>query len=241
MTKQPVSPASPDAEAASSEEVAVLRKALDVLDALSATPASGLSELTTLSGANKASVFRILRTLESRGFAVKDPATKKYTPGPRLIMLARRVASQIDVSALIQPVLDDLRDCFGETVNFATLVGTEVHYLQVAESTRTLRTSPPVGTNDYLHCTALGKAILASLPPSEATEILQRVVLDKRTSYTITRRKALLEDLEVTRARGYTFDDEESEIGSRCLAVPVLGPDKHPVAALSISGPKNPP
>ena len=172
------------------------------------------------------------------GSQLQDPATKKYTPGPRLIMLARRVASQIDVSALVQPVLDDLRDCFGETVNFATLVGTEVHYLQVAESTRTLRTSPPVGTNDYLHCTALGKAILASLPPSEATEILERVVLDKRTSYTITRRKALLEDLDLTRARGYVFDDEESEIGSRCLAVPVLGPDKHPVAALSISGPK---
>jgi DNA-binding IclR family transcriptional regulator len=88
-----------------------------------------------------------------------------------------------------------------------------------------------------VHCTSVGKAILAFLPPDRAAEVLRRVRFEHLTSRTIGNMEALRTELEKTRRRGYAVDDEELEEGLRCIAVPVLDADRLPVAAVSVSGP----
>jgi DNA-binding IclR family transcriptional regulator len=88
-----------------------------------------------------------------------------------------------------------------------------------------------------VHCTSVGKAILAFLPPERASEILKRVRFERMTSRTIATPEALRAELEKTRRRGYAVDDEELEEGLRCIAVPVLDAQRLPVAAVSVSGP----
>jgi len=88
-----------------------------------------------------------------------------------------------------------------------------------------------------VHCTSVGKAILAFLPPERAAEVLRRVRFERLTSRTISNMEALRTELDKTRRRGYAVDDEELEEGLRCIAVPVLDAQRMPVAAVSVSGP----
>jgi DNA-binding IclR family transcriptional regulator len=88
-----------------------------------------------------------------------------------------------------------------------------------------------------VHCTSVGKAILAFLPPERAAEILRRVRFERMTTRTIATPEALRAELEKTRRRGYAVDDEELEEGLRCIAVPILDAQRLPVAAVSVSGP----
>jgi IclR family acetate operon transcriptional repressor len=130
-----------------------------------------------------------------------------------------------------------LWESYGETVNLGIQVGGRVLYQDLIESPQRLRTTSRVGSSDPLHSTALGKAILAFLPTSEASRLLISTVWERRTPMTRVGVEALLEDLEVTRRRGYAVDDEENELGSRCVAAGVLDPEGTPVAALSVSAP----
>jgi DNA-binding IclR family transcriptional regulator len=94
-----------------------------------------------------------------------------------------------------------------------------------------------VGASNPVHCTSVGKAILAFLPPERANEVLRRVRFERLTTRTIGNVDALRTELEKTKRRGYAVDDEELEEGLRCIAVPVLDAQRLPVAAVSVSGP----
>ena len=218
-------------------DVAVLQKALDLLEAITSGPESGLRELSLATGASKASSFRVLSTLERRGYVVKDPETRKYTSGPRLISLSLGVVQRMDLVPLTRPILEALQREFGETVNLAMLDGNEIVYLDIAESSRGLRMAAHAGARDAVHSTALGKALLSCLPIDEARQLLERSDRSPATRRTIVTLDALMAELAVTRERGYSIDDEENEIGARCVGVAVPGPDGRPRAAISISGP----
>ena len=218
-------------------DVAVLQKALDLLEAITLGPESGLRELSSATGASKASSFRVLSTLEHRGYVVKDPETRKYTPGPRLISLSIGVVQRMELVPLTRPLLEDLQREFGETVNLAMLDGNEIIYLDIVESSRGLRMAAHGGARDAVHSTALGKALLSCLPIEEARQLLERNDRIPATRRTIVTLDALMAELAVTRERGYSIDDEENEIGARCVGVAVPGPDGRPRAAISISGP----
>ena len=227
-----------DSLAVRTEDVGVLLKALDVLELLAGPRPSGLTEMTKMTGVNKASVYRILRTLESRGFAVQEPDTKKYTPGPRLMALASSLMGNADITSVILPVLNELNRQFDETINYGTIIDDGLRYLHIIESKRNLRTVPHAGYRDYIHSTAIGKAIVAAMEPFIADAVVARIAMVRLTDRTITERKVLRKQLELIRKRGYALDDEESELGSRCVAVPILYHGSQPIGGLSISGPK---
>lgn len=239
-------PASPDAatdptpsgtDAGSVYDVAVLQKALDLLELITDSGDLGLAELSSRSGASKASSFRILSTLHRRGYVSKDPVTRRYTPGPRLIALSFANVSKLQLVPRARPVIEQLRDEFGETVNLGILADHDVLYLDIAESARSLRMSSEIGARDRLHSTSLGKAILATLPQDEARVLLQAYERRPATRRTITDLEALMAELRVTRDRGYSIDDEENEIGARCVGVAVTDVAGRPQAAISVSGP----
>jgi DNA-binding IclR family transcriptional regulator len=105
------------------------------------------------------------------------------------------------------------------------------------EPSRSVRMITRVGASNPLHCTSVGKAILAFLPEERIADILRRIRYERFTSRTIATAEALRVEIEKTRRRGYAVDDEELEEGLRCIAVPLLDAQRQPIAAVSVSGP----
>lgn len=228
-------PASPKA-ARATYDVAVLQKALDVLEVVAGRSDLGLSELSDQTGASKASSYRILSTFESRGFLVKDEVTRKYSPGPRLIAVAYGVIGQLDLVSVCRPMLEELNREFDETVNLGVLVDNRVLYVDILESAQSLRMAARVGALDQLHSTGLGKALLSAMPLDQARRLLSSYRRQQLTDRTFTSLSDLVPELAAVAERGYAVDDEENEIGSRCVAVPVVA-DGKVLAAVSVSGP----
>ncbi|MFN8621221.1 MAG: IclR family transcriptional regulator [Chloroflexota bacterium] len=218
-------------------DVAVLQKALDLLEMITEAGDLGLAELSSRTGASKASAFRVLSTLHRRGYVSKDPVTRRYTPGPRLIALSFANVSKLQLAPRARPVLEELREEFGETVNLGILADHDVLYLEIAESVRSLRMSSEIGARDRLHSTSLGKAILAALPVAEARTLLEAYERKPATRRTIIDLDALMAELRQTKERGYSIDDEENEVGARCVGVAVTDVSGRPQAAISMSGP----
>lgn len=217
--------------------MAVLGKALELLEELATGTESGLSQLSARTGVNKATTYRILTTLESRGYLSKDAVRRTYHPGPRLIALSCSVVSGLTVVQHARPIIERLHAEFGETVNLGVLSEGEVLYLDMLESRQGLRMAARVGARDPLHSTALGKALLAALAVDELDRVLDRYHWTRRTPRTITSRGALERELGAIRERGYAVDDGENEEGARCVGAAIRDQYGRPIAALSISAP----
>lgn len=228
-----------DGGAAGQYGIAVLDRALDVLEALAEAPGDaslGVSEIARRIGATKTAAFRILVNLERRGYVDKDPATATYALGTRLAYLGERSLSAIDLRGAARPMLAELHRRFGETVNLAVRDGAEIVYVDMIESGHGLRMAARIGGRDALHSTALGKAILAFLPP-EARDDLLRGGLPARTGQTITEPVKLLAELARVRERGFAEDRGENEVGARCLGAPIFDHRGAVAGAISISAP----
>lgn len=222
----------------SSDEVGVLNKTLDLLEALVDSGGMTVAELSVASGVNKAAAYRVLNTLERRGYVVRTAdEVRRYSIGPATRALSRDSALPGDLLTVARPHLRRLRDEFDETVNLGLLSKGQVLYLDILESEQGLRTSVAVGSHDHLHSTALGKAMLAALPLSDARQLLSRSDRVAKTSNTVTSVPKLLNELERTRERGFALDDEENEPGARCVAVAVVNGGGGPLGAVSMSGP----
>jgi len=224
-------------ERARAYDVAVVAKALDILEVLSSGEELGLSALSVRGGMSKASAFRILRTLEGRGCVEKDVVSQRYRPGPHLIALSCRFVSGLGLIQHARPVLEQLYCESKETVNLGVLDQGEVLYIDMLESHQGLRMTARVGGRDPLHSTALGKAILSRLPAQELKRLLSRFRWSRLTARTIMTPAALQRELSLVRQRGYAVDDEENEIGARCVGAPLRNPSGHSIGAISISGP----
>jgi IclR family transcriptional regulator, acetate operon repressor len=218
-------------------DVAVLRKALDLLEALADGGQLGLTDLSRRGHVHKTSAYRILTTLERRGYVLKDGRHRTYAPGPKLIAVSAAFVSGLGLVQLARPVLEGVHAEFGETVNLGVLNDGRVLYIDMLESTQGLRMAARVGADDALHSTALGKAILVSMSPDELKQLLAGYNWERRTRRTITTIETLERELASVRQRGYAIDDEENEMGARCVGVPVRDRDGRPIAALSVSGP----
>jgi DNA-binding IclR family transcriptional regulator len=210
--------------------IEVLGKALQVLDVFIQLdkPRLTLQEITERSKLSKNTVFRILYTLVEHGYVLKH--VTEYE------LVSTRFERR-DLRAIAAPFMDQLREEFDETVNLGVLDGTQIRYVEVRESHARFRLAERVGGTDYLHCTALGKSHLAFLPGKEAAALLKKSGMPRLTEHTVTTAANMKEELARVREDGYAVDREESMLGAFCVAVPILGADGSPVAALSVSGP----
>jgi IclR family acetate operon transcriptional repressor len=207
-----------------------IERAFDLLEMLAdAGGALGLSELATVSGLPLPTVHRLMRTLVNRGY-VRQETSRRYTLGSRLIRLGETSTRMLGTS--LRPFLAQLVGLTGETANLAMLDGDEVVYIAQVPSPHSMRMFTEPGRRVRPHCTAVGKALLAELPPGEARALLERGGMPA----TITDPDLLLAHLEVIRKQGYAVDEGEQEIGVRCFAVAV--PDAPGSLAISTSGPQ---
>ncbi|MBN9310294.1 IclR family transcriptional regulator [Devosia sp.] len=218
--------------------MAVLDKALDVLEALAERPSQNVAELSQAAGVTKATAYRILATLETRGCVVTYGRVRRYSIGQAFQLYSRAAREADRLVPLAQPHMRELAQ-FGETVNLGALANQKLLYLEVIESSQSLRAISEVGSFDTLHATALGKAILSRMPADERDAILAEAELVPLTDRTVTAVAALRQQIERACTDGYAIDDEENEIGMRCVAAPIVNADGWPVAALSVSGPSS--
>ncbi|GAA2057776.1 IclR family transcriptional regulator [Streptomyces carpaticus] len=192
----------------------------------------GLSELAAAGGLPLPTIHRLMRTLVSCGY-VRQQANRRYALGPRLIRLGEAAARPLATWA--RPQLARLVEETGETANMALLDGDEVVYVAQVPSRHSMRMFTEVGRRVLPHTTGVGKALLADLPEEQVRALLARTGMPASTERTITTPDAFVRALRTVRERGYAVDDNEQEIGVRCIAVRV--PDSPTATAISISGP----
>lgn len=215
----------------------MLHKMLDILEAIKETQAGvGLADLARSVALPKATVYRILTTLEGRGYLDRRE-NGSYRMARKMFDLQRPVPIEQILSQAAHPVMEQLANSCKETVNLGILDGGEVVVIDTVESSQAVRMSSKIGNRRRLHTTALGKIFLAGLPQKEMLRLVRMKGLPKLTPHSLTTKAALAVEVQHVRQRGYAVDSQENEIEGRCIGAPIVGPDDHVLAALSISGP----
>lgn len=202
---------------------------------LLAAASGGVSttELAEQLDVDKGSASRMVQTLAKYGYAEKDPHNHRYRLGPQIVRLGQGLLARMPLRDTARPFLHALVESTNECAHLAILAQGQAFYIDQVASSATLRVNAEIGTLAPLHCTALGKVLLAfgNVPASPQ--------LRPYTPRTITSPEMLQAHLEQTRRQGYAVDDEEYDFGVRCVAAPVYDFSGKMIAAIGISGPSN--
>lgn len=217
--------------------VGVVSKILRILDALNSSP-NGLSlkDISQQTGVNKSTAYRFLAHMEAESYLFRDDSGA-YLVGPKLARLGSGLAYRNTLRTISRPVLQNLWETTGETVNLAILDGQDVLYLDVLQSPHPFRMASQSGIWRPFYCTAMGKALAAFLPPEEKKHVISCVRFQRFTPRTLAQPAQLKKELGRVSEMGYAVDDEETILGARCLGAPILRDDTLAAAAISVSGP----
>lgn len=209
-----------------------------VLETLADTGAVSLGFLCEKLKLNKSTTHRLLSSLSYMGYVKQDPKTQKYDLSLKILSLSNKMLSRMDILEDLKPYLKRLSGETGETVHLVALDGLDAVYIFKEESCQnSVRMVSKVGNRVPLYCSGVGKAICADLPDSKIEEVWKASNIQKLTPNTITDYTLFMKRIEEIRKSGYALDDEENEIGVRCIAVSI--PDYHGRSryAFSISAP----
>lgn len=190
-----------------------------VLDALAEH--SRVADIAKSTALPKPTVHRILQSLVRHGFARTD-GQGDYVGGPRILSLAGKFLQRLDIAEQVRPILRDLQERTGWTVHLALLSGDEAVYVAKLEGDQPYTLASRVGMSLRLHCTSIGKAVLATLPDEEVRALVGRTGLPARTEHTLTDEESLLAELREVRRRGFAEDHEENEAGVRAVGAAVF-------------------
>jgi IclR family acetate operon transcriptional repressor len=209
-----------------------LHRALDVLEGFAAAGGTAsLSDVAAACGLPLPTVHRLAGTLAGRGYLRQLP-DRRYCLGSRLVPLGAEAHALLGERAM--PALRVVASLTGESANLAVLTQGRAEYVSQAQGGHAMRIFSEVGNRVELHCTGVGKALLAVLPRERAGQLIAAAELTAHTPATITDPAALHAELDLIRARGYALDEGEMEAGVRCVAVGIGGAVP---MALSVSGP----
>jgi DNA-binding IclR family transcriptional regulator len=197
----------------------------------------GLAELSKLVGLHNSTTFHLARTMVSLGYLRQERDSKRYRIGRPLFALAASALDEIEMVNVATPVLEDLSRETGESGHFGVRMGDAVVVIARTSGPGAFQLTERVGVVRPVHCTALGKIILASLRPDQLKRVLDRIELKPSTANSITDVATLMGEIEETRRTGVAFDDGEFNPEVRCIAVPVMDFTGQVVGALGISGP----
>lgn len=211
---------------------------LQILDLFSDTrPVIGIGEMARELGVHRSTTSRLAATLATCGYLAQTDDPGRYRLGDRLFRLGQLAVPESDLRVIAAEELGALVERVGETAHVGVLEGREVTSILVIDGWRPLRLHGQVGKRSPAHCSSLGKALLSVLSPAQISRLYTGVKLETYTPNSIRTLAALRAELKRTRERGYSLDDQELEIGLRCIGAPVLGYSGEPVASVSVSGP----
>lgn len=202
-----------------------------------AHPVVSVSEMARKIGVHRSSASRLAATLHAMGFLARAGEPGQYRLGPELIRLGRLAARDIDLAEQTLGPLRRLVEQTGETGHVGMLDGTEAVTIAVVDGWQTVRMHSHVNKRSPASCSSLGKALLSGLPDERVREIFDGPELPARTPASITTLTGLLRELARIREQGYACDNEELELGLRCVAAPIRDADGAVAASLGVSGP----
>ncbi|NQW02308.1 MAG: helix-turn-helix domain-containing protein [Rhodospirillales bacterium] len=181
---------------------------------------------------------RLLTTLQNERYVRFNDAKCLWQIGVQAFVVGSHFLRSRELIAVAQPHLEELMELSAETANLAMANRGEVVYLAQVECRQLMRTLAKPGSRVAMHCSAVGKALLAQLSAQEVTQMLHTSGLPRVTERTITSIDRLIDDLKLVKKNGYALDDEEHALGLRCIAAPVFDEHGKTRAAVSLSGPK---
>ncbi len=196
-----------------------------------------VSEISALLNVPQPTAHRIMHMLESEGFLEREPGSRRYTPGARLVRLGFGVVATSVRAAPRRAILEALSKNIGETCNFGVRVGNHLMYLDRVEAAWPFGLRFEPGSRVPLHCTAMGKLFLSFIPPHQRRRLLNAAPLHDYTEHTITDPLLLESELEEIRRSEVSTDNQEFLAGVVCVAVPVRLPDGAVIAGLAVSAP----
>lgn len=208
-----------------------------LLEILAQQGAMGVTELSAAAQLNKATVFRQLNTLAALGY-VRQEESGKYRLTYKLLRVAGKLLEQSDMRSLVRPYIEHLAAQTGETVHLVQREDDHIVYIDKVEPTvNSIRMVSRIGMSQPLYCTAVGKALLAGQQQREVREVWNRTKVRSLTPHTLVKWENFCAELEQVRRLGYAMDNEENELGVRCIAVAL--PDYSGLCshAVSISAP----
>jgi len=218
-------------------KVKSLIRAIRILESFGKKEKMGITEISRKLGLPKSSTYDIVNTLLLEGILEREDESNKYYLGLRLFELGNRARANLEIRRVATPFLRNLNNLFDETTHLTVLDNDEVLYIECFESTKRLRTYSVIGVRAPLHCTAVGKAIMAFLPENEIMRIIRDKGLEKFTENTITDKEELLLELKRVRECGYSVDNMEHEVGVKCVGAAIHNHTGKVFASISVSGP----
>lgn len=200
--------------------------------------ASNLMEVADELELNKSTAHRILTSLQYMGYVRQREEDSRYELSYKIVHLSSQVISRMDIIARVRPCLRKLMESSGETVHFVKREGAEVVYVDKVESTRNaFHMVSQIGSRIPVYRSGVGKAIAATMEEKNVARLWQESQIVRVTPYTITDYAAFLHELDEVRGRGYALDNEENEVGVRCIAASLDIPGCPSEYAFSISAP----
>jgi IclR family transcriptional regulator, KDG regulon repressor len=211
-------------------------RSLDIFELLAAEPHGlSISEISSRLGFARSSTHGLVHTLYSRGYLTQDES-QRFSLGLRLIELGTNVVERLEVRTAARGPLEKLVEHAHDTALLVVPEDGELLYVdRVLSGERDVRTDPRISARRPLHCTSLGKALLAALHDDDVVDVLSGRPLLAVTEFTITDITELLEDLALTRERGYSVDRQEAVLGIWCVGAPVRDYTSRSIAAISVS------
>ncbi|WP_461810567.1 IclR family transcriptional regulator [Faecalimonas sp.] len=220
--------------------IQVSERIFSTIECLAQNGSMGLQELSTALSLNKSTVHRILNSLICMDYVRQDAESSRYSLSFKICGLANQILSKNNMIDIARPYLKELSSISGETVHLVQMDGINATYIDKVEASKnSIRMISMVGKSIPLYCSGVGKAMLADLSNEKIYSIWNRSSIEQLTPYTITNYCDFLQLIDKTRASGYAMDNEENELGVRCIAVALRGYNGKSEHAISISAPKD--
>lgn len=222
---------------ATTKNIQSIERAFSILELFQRTGCAehSVKEISEALDLNKSTTFGLINTLTNLGYLQQNADNQKYALGLKLLSFSNTVKVQNIIIRAVHPYLEQINRKYGETVHCAVAYNDGVIYVDKVEATGSIYISTQIGTRNDLHCTGVGKCILAYMPP-EDQERVYAGNLKTMTYNTITNSEQLREEVRKVRQAGYAVDNEEISIGLTCVAVPVFSGPETVACAISVSG-----
>lgn len=196
-----------------------------------------VADISEETGLNKSTVHRMLSTLSICNYVFQDPETRRYRLTFKLFELGNKKLKDVNLVTVSKQYTKSLMEITNEVVHLTIRDGNEVVYIDKVEASNTIRMASSIGKRGQMYCTSVGKCILAHLPENEIKMIWDSSPIEELTKNTVISYEKLENELKKIRVQGYSIDNEENELGVRCIGAPIFNSEGQVEAAISVSGP----